>query len=233
MLETQYNVSTTIVDIHLTIVQGNIKSIDDIKRTLTISGRLPDRILFGIGGSPIWQFNLFAPLTNDDPHVCEEGMKALIAALRACIAEDVVPLGPSGVRPVLITISTISMSNRRDMVWAYYPLEYWVLNVPRADKKALERVVYAAAAEVDSPLGGFAMVRPPLFTDGEARGLESVRAGWVWPDEERKAKVAAGLKEKGPEIGYSITRVDVGTWIFENLVKGDEGAFGKCWSVTS
>lgn len=232
MLQEQYSVSADKIDAHLTVVQGNIRSVEDIKRTLTVTGRLPDRILFGIGGSPRMQFSLTAPITLDDPHVCEEGMKSVLAALRACVA-DGVPLGLMGSRPGLIVISTISMSSRRDMPYSYYPLEYWLVNIPRADKLATQKVVFAAAAEADPPFGGLAMVRMPLLTDGPAKGLDNVRAGWVWPDEQRKDKLAKGEKEAGPQIGYSITRADVGKWIFENLVRGGEDAFGKCWSLTN
>jgi hypothetical protein len=232
LLEDQYKVPPKTLDAHLVIVQGNIRSVEDIKRTLTVSGRLPDRILFTVGGSPIVQFSLFAPITIDDPHICEEGMKNLITALRSCAAENV-PLGPLGGRPVLITISTISMSTRRDLAYLYYPLEYWLLNIPRNDKKAMEKVIFAAALGSSSPFGGFAMVRPPLLTEGEALGPTKVKAGWVWPDEQRKEKLAAGQKEAGPMIGWSITKADVGKWIFDNLIQGDGSAFGKCWSLTS
>jgi hypothetical protein len=232
ILEDQYKVSAKTLDPHLIIVQGNIRSVDDIKHTLSVTGRLPDRILFGVGGSPRLQPSLLAPVTLDDPHVCEEGMKAVISALRFCAAENI-PLGPSGGRPVIIAISTISMSTKRDMPYSFYPLEYWLLNIPRADKMALEKVIFAAAAESSSPLGGFAMVRPPLLTDGEAKGPNKVRAGWVWPDDQRKEKLAMGFEEAGPQIGFSITKADVGEWIFENLIQGDGPSYGKCWSLTS
>lgn len=232
LLEDQHKLSSDTLDSHLVIVQGNIKSVEDVKRTLTISGRLPDRILFAVGGSPILQFSLFAPINLDDPHICEEGMKTLITAVRSCIAENI-PLGPLGTRPVLLTISTISMSSRRDLPYLYYPLEYWLVNIPRKDKKALEDTIWSTVLKDDSPFGGFAMVRPPLLSDGPALGPEKVRAGWVWPDQQREAKTAHGEKEAGPAIGWSIAKADVGRWIFDNLVMGNGSSLGKCWTLTS
>jgi hypothetical protein len=232
ILGTTHHIPSELIETHLTIVQGNIKSSDDIMKTLTVTGHLPDKILFGVGGSPIFQFNIFAPLTLDDPHICEEGMKNIIAALRHC-QDDGIPHGHSGSKPQIIAISTISMSNIRDMPYLYYPLEYWFLNIPRADKLALERVVCESAAEENSIISDFAFVRPPLLTDGPALGPAKVQAGWVWPDHLRKERVAQGLREAGPAIGWMITKADVGRWIFENLVAGGVGGFGRCWTLTN
>lgn len=235
MLEDKYSVSPEKLDAHLTIVQGNIRSVDDIRRALTITGRLPDRILSGVGGVAHFQFSLLAPVTLDDPHICEEGMKAVVSALRSCDAENV-PLGPLGSRPVLIAISTISMGNQRDMPYSLYPVEYWLLNVPRADKKAMERVVFTAAASAageHSPFGGFAMVRPPLLTDGPAKGFDKIKTGWVWPDEQWGEELVGSQKEAGPQVGFFVARADVGEWIFEHLIKSDGKSFGKCWNLTN
>ncbi|KAK5054033.1 hypothetical protein LTR84_001995 [Exophiala bonariae] len=232
LLEDQHKIPSNTLDSNLVVVQGNIKSTEDVKRTLTTSGRLPDRILFAVGGSPIMQFSLVAPINLDDPHICEEGMKTLVTALRSCITNKI-PLGPLGIRPVLITISTISMSSRRDLPYLYYPLEYWLVNIPRKDKKALEDVIWSTVLEDDSPFGDFAMVRPPLLRGGAALGPEKVRAGWVWPDQLRQEKIAQGEKEAGPAIGWSIAKADVGRWIFDNLIMGNDSSFGKCWTLTS
>lgn len=231
-LENEHKVPSSTLDSHLVVVQGNIKSVDDVKRSLTVSGRLPDRILFGIGGSPMMQLNPLAPFTLDDPHICEEGMKTLIAALRLCIADNI-PLGPLGRRPMLITISTVSMSTRRDLHYLFYIIEYWLVTIPRKDKKELEKVIFSTVLRDDSPFGGFAMVRPPLLTDGAALGQDKVRAGWVWPDEQREEKIAMGQEEAGPAMGWSIAKADVGRRIFDNLILGDTASFGKCWTLTS
>ena len=46
-------------------------------------------------------------------------------------------------------------------------------------------------------------VRPTLLTDGEPVGQDKIRVG----------------TEKSPEMGYTISRRDVGTWVFENVVQ--------------
>ena len=55
----------------------------------------------------------------------------------------------------------------------------------------------------------------------------------MWPDEQPKEKVAKGEEEAGPATGWFIAKVDIGRWIFDNLIVGDEGSSGKCWSLTS
>ena len=45
--------------------------------------------------------------------------------------------------------------------------------------------------------------------DGEGVGVANVRAG----------------RESAPAIGYTVTRADVGEWIYKNVVKGE----GKGW----
>lgn len=230
MLLDQYHMPSEVLDKHLKITQGNIRSIDDVERALTINGHLPDKIVFGVGGSPRFNFSLLAPLTLDDPHICEEGMKTLISALRSCQSRGV-PDGPLGMRPHLVTISTISMSNHRDLPYLYYPMEYWLLSIPRADKLAMEKVIFAAASEVESPLGDFAMVRPPILLDSPVLGFDKIRAGWVWPDAHREEKLARGQKEAGPQIGYTVSKPDVGEWIFANMIKNGMDLHGKCWNL--
>lgn len=232
ILADQHNIRPEILDKCLVVVKGNIKSIDDVKRALTATGRLPDRILFTVGGVAHLQWNLWSPVGLDDPHICEDGMKVVLSALRDCEREKV-PFGSLGSKPVLLTISTISMSNQRDLPYLLYPVEYWLLRIPRADKKAMEDVIFDAVAATDSPLGGFAMVRPPLLSEGQAVGLDKVKAGWVWPDFQREKKLALGQRESGPLIGFFVTKADVGAWIFENLIQGNGQAFGKCWNLLS
>lgn len=44
--------STDVLDKHLTIIQGNAKDINDVKRVLSFDGKTVDSIMFGIGMSP-------------------------------------------------------------------------------------------------------------------------------------------------------------------------------------
>lgn len=54
----------------------------------------------------------------------------------------------------------------------------------------------------------FVIVRPSLLTNGKALGGTKIRTG----------------TEERPAVGYTISREDVGRWMFENLVRGDAGA---------
>jgi hypothetical protein len=223
--------SKATIDTHLAIVQGNIKSIEDIKRALTTSGYLPDRVLFAIGGAPTHQLSIRAPATLDDPHVCEEGMKALISALRSCIADNVT-FGPLGSRPAVFAISATGVSSRRDISMPLYHTYVWYLTIPLGDKAAMENTLVTAALGKDSPLGAFAIVRLMALSDGAAKGLNKLKTGWVWPDIQRKEKLADGQEEAGPQKGFAVSRADVGHWIFENLINDDGTHYGKCTTLS-
>jgi hypothetical protein len=88
-------------------------------------------------------------------------------------------------------------------------------------------------AEKTLGISDFACVRPPLLTAGPASATGNLRTGWIWPDNLRKERVARGLKEAGPEIGWTIAKADVGRWISQLLVVGNDEEFGKCWTLTN
>lgn len=74
------------------------------------------------------------------------------------------------------------------------------------------------------------IVRPAILTNGPELGTEKVRVGWEWgvkteAKEERE-------KALGPAVGWSISRKDVGVWVYKNLV-AEEGKRweGKCVSL--
>lgn len=96
----------------------------------------------------------------------------------------------------------------------------------------MESVVAKATTESgdDSPISGFVITRPTLLTDGDAKGLNKVKVGWETHPEAVNAKED---KKSKPAIGYSIRRADVGTWIFEEVVKGKGDWVNKCVSMTS
>lgn len=84
-----------------------------------------------------------------------------------------------------------------------------------ADKARMERVI--EEEEDGSVLGGAVVVRPSALTDGVALGKESVRVG-------RKGE---------PAVGYTVSREDVGLWIFEEVIVGGEsGWMGEKVSLT-
>ena len=90
------------------------------------------------------------------------------------------------------------------------PLYHWLLAVPHADKKEMEALLAAEMTKRDGVRGisGYMCVRPSLLTDGGETELG-------------KIKVGTG---KEPKIGYTISRDDVGMWMFERGVKGGNGA---------
>lgn len=231
LLKTTHNIPSSRIETHLTITQGNIKSTADIKRALTTGGHLPDRILFAVGGAPKHQLSLSAPATLDDPHVCEEGMKALVSVLRSCAADNI-PYGPLGRKLSVIAISATGVSNRRDIRLHLYPIYQWYLSIPLNDKAGMEKCLTNAALEADSVVGDFAVVRIMALSDGPAKGAGKIKSGWTWPDEQREEKVALGEEEDGPKKGLFVSRKDVGAWVFDKLVKGDGMHYGKCTTLT-
>lgn len=65
-------------------------------------------------------------------------------------------------------------------------------------------------------ISGWVMVRPTLLTNGAALGEGKVRAGM----------------DGAPAVGYTISRDDVGKWIFENFVKEGKAWVGQKVSLT-
>lgn len=109
-----------------------------------------------------------------------------------------------------------------------YPLYHWLLQVPHADKRKMEAQLFEAQAasgkvEGAAPLD-FVVVRPTMLTDGECRGLAKLRVGWENPD----------TTGDGPQMGYTVSRKDVGNWIFEEVIKAGKGGryTNKCVSLT-
>jgi hypothetical protein len=122
-------------------------------------------------------------------------------------------------KPIITAVSTTGISSERDIPLPMIPLYHWMLPVPHADKKAMEQTIEQAAAR--NLIRGFVIVRASLLTNGKQQGLGKVRVGWE--DEQGP----------GPAIGYSISREDVGAFIFEKvIVKNAEGFLDKKLSIT-
>ncbi|KAK3339873.1 hypothetical protein B0T25DRAFT_618525 [Lasiosphaeria hispida] len=157
-----------------------------------------DTILTSIGG-----VFTFTGLTIDDPHVCETGMATLLAAIRRRRAE----VGPAW-RPRLLVISSTGHTGvgPRDTPLLMVPLYRGLLAVPRRDKKAMEDLLVGEGAEE-----GWTVVRPSLLTDGGSGRV--VRVGVEDP---------GGRRVERSEVGYTISREDVGKWVFEELIEERE-----------
>ncbi|KAF2811254.1 uncharacterized protein BDZ99DRAFT_442128 [Mytilinidion resinicola] len=211
----------------LTIHTGNVRNVSDVKKALispTSPTHLVDTIISGIGGGNAhFQASLWKPVGIDDPHICETGVATMLAAL-ASLADEGISTTASGAKPLLVAISTPGgcESGQRDLLVLLWPVFYWLLAEPYMDKKAMERLIFSAAEE-GSGISDFVVIRPSLLMDGPARGLEMVRAGWVWgiPGVEGREE------EQGPTLGCTVGRADVGEWIFQEVVRKG-GWAGKC-----
>ncbi len=82
----------------------------------------------------------------------------------------------------------------------------------------------------NAPIKGAVIVRPSLLLDGTAKGSESTRVGWEHSRSEATVLKETGYEHgkngqeeaPGPVVGYTITREDVGAWIYEKIVNSAE-----------
>ena len=85
----------------------------------------------------------------------------------------------------------------------------------------MEAVLLAEMAKSagEQAIRNFVLVRPSMLTDGPRLGT---------------GKVRVGEESKKPAVGYTISREDVGGWVFDEIVKGDglEKYVGKMVSIT-
>lgn len=98
------------------------------------------------------------------------------------------------------------------------PILHRLLPIPHKDKRLMEEAVSAGAKE--GVFSHYTIVRPSLLTDG-ASAYDSLKAGY--------SKRAGGAADRwnpkdGEAIGYTVSRIDVGTFVFEELISHqDEG----------
>lgn len=127
-----------------------------------------------------------------------------------------------GKKPYIIALSAAGASTvHRDYPLPLYPVYALLLKTPLKDKRAMENVL------VDSKKERWTVIRPSMLTDGPENGLGKVRIGV----EDLRTKKLEGGKVV---VGYTISREDVGGWIFKRLVVGDDGDkyLGKALTVT-
>lgn len=184
---------------NLRIEQGNVVDQDALARCLVRRDNpasLVDAVVFTIGGA----FD-FKNMSNDQPHVCEHGMKALVAALHHARSKA----GATG-SPTIIAVSTTGMSDHgRDYPLSLWPIYGVMLKQPHKDKTAMEALLMFGSGEA------FTVVRASLLTDG-GESSKPIRVGIEDP---------RAHKLESKEVGYTISREDVGKWIFDNLLAGD------------
>jgi hypothetical protein len=112
----------------------------------------------------------------DQPTLCADGMRNLLDVLGGLQVEGT-QFAAAGMKPIIAVISTTGLSKTRDVPLAMLPFYRWMLAVPHEDKKAMEQELVDAAFQIDSPIGGFTVVKSTLHTRGEMKGVNFVRAG--------------------------------------------------------
>jgi hypothetical protein len=141
--------------------------------------------------------------------LCTNAITNIISAVHS--------LNPS--KKILIAISStgITTTGPRDVPFLLMPLYHWLLKNPHEDKRRMEAAIVKEAQSTESAIGNFVIVRPTLLMNGKAEGGSKLRVG----------------TDKKPAVGYTVSRDDVGLWMFENLVQGDNSEFlGEAPSIT-
>lgn len=201
-LTTEYSITDSQISNHLTIVEGNIRDEASVTATLfpaANSNISADLIIYGIGASPTIKWRYIVPKVYlDDPTICEDGMNVVISALKSNGAVKADGRG----KPSLVALSTIGTTAEKDVPWLYYPVYFWFVVEPLTGKVRMEKVILSAGDS--GVIGGYAIVKPTILTDGEERGTK---------------KVKAALQGELGAMGYTISRRDVGAYIFETIVE--------------
>ncbi|KAK2037466.1 NAD(P)-binding protein [Colletotrichum somersetense] len=183
---------------NLRIAQGNAHDADAVARHL-VSPMDPTRFVDVVVSSIGAWFGM-RKMNFEDVHVCEKGMVILLDALGKLRAEKRV----SG-NPCILALSTTGISKfARDTPFIIAPLYKGLLHVPHEDKRAMEELLFASNES-------WTVVRPSLLTNGKEQPSSAVRVGIEDP--------VKGVEQLA--IGYTISREDVGRWIFENVLQKD------------
>ncbi|KAI9155677.1 Oxidase pynE [Paramyrothecium foliicola] len=226
-LTTEHKVPEELMKEYLTIHEGDVKDAAAVAKALvspTNSDAIVDVVLCGVGAYPAFQWSIRCPFPLTDPTICETTIASIYKAL-----SNLSPIPEHyhfsrREKPLLIVISTAGCGRSRGIplpiVWPYR----YFLGSPLADKRQMEAMVFAGKGNY---IRDFVIMRPLFLTDGDAREDSGLRVGWEWG----VAQDAGSEREPGPELGYFVSRKDVGTWVFENvIVKG--GWDSKCVYLT-
>lgn len=245
LLISHHSLLESLIDSNLTIVEGNAKDRQAVSKALVITDKdgrseLVDIILSGVGGVPVFTPNPLRP-TLDDPTICQDATRTILAALNDHISHtrhNNDQSSPSSTnvteakakKPLLIVVSTTGISPQgRDLPLLMIPLYHWMLPVPHADKREMEKLLIAALSDpTTSPISGFVCIRPSLLTDGKMLGLDQIRAGWEVETEAKGSTDKSQMPGK-PAVGYTISRADVGNWIYRRLVAGEKDRVETDW----
>ncbi|KAF4453290.1 hypothetical protein F53441_4020 [Fusarium austroafricanum] len=214
ILANKHNFSLATVEEYLIIYQGDIKNPANVQQVLispTDKTFVVDFILSGVGAYPTFQWSLVSPFPLTDPTIAEDAMKTISAALSS-LSETSIKSTSTGKKPLLVTVSTAGCGRNRGIPLPIYLPYHYFLGGPLADKKQMEKV---AMAPEGRKLWDFVIMRPLILTDGVEKGDDYLRVGWEWGTEEDYNDHSG---EPGPQIGYTVSRRDVGKWIFDKVV---------------
>lgn len=228
-IATTYDVPSSTIDQYLTIHQGDATNPIDVAKALISpmnENHLVDVIVSGVGAYPKFQWSIRQPFPLTNPTICEDTINAMYKALSNLSLSSGRPITKSsiGEKPLLVVVSTAGCGRQRGIPLPIYLPYHYFLSSPLADKKRMEELVFA---DKGAHFRDFVVLRPLILTDGEAKGDGGLRVGWEWGVKNEAAKT----KEPGLEVGYSVSRRDVGNWTFEKvIVQG--GWEGKCVYLT-
>ncbi|MCJ1323612.1 hypothetical protein MMC10_000273 [Thelotrema lepadinum] len=181
------------INTHLEITQGDVLDVDAVKQAVHVKGRPATKILSGIGMLPADAMTFSA---KPGQTICEDATNTIMQALRELSFPQ---------KPFFVAISSTSVGRgHSDVPLLFRPFYYLVLGIPRKDKQAMHNII-AEAEEQGNTIGGYAVVKPSMLTDSTSVGISGIRSG----------------TEDAPAVGYTISREDVGLWIWEELLKGD------------
>ncbi|KAI9365393.1 hypothetical protein DFJ73DRAFT_654380 [Zopfochytrium polystomum] len=247
LLVKDHAVPLATVQANLTIVAGDVRDAQAVKKTLTAPTADPaasvpaDIIMSGVGSTGTLRANLVHPVALKDPTLCADTAATILAAL-ADFASAAQPTTPTTTtttntkKPLFIVISSTGTTHTaRDVPAPLIPLYRWILANPHVDKRRMEDAVVAAfASSSSSPssslIDSFSVVQPTLLSN-DKKGAAKVRAGWL-PAAGAPHVQPHSAQRVGPAVGYSVGRADVGEWVFENIVRGDGRWLNGCVSLT-
>ncbi|KAF2708686.1 hypothetical protein K504DRAFT_433109 [Pleomassaria siparia CBS 279.74] len=222
----EHSIPESTIDSQLTIHSGNVKDPAAASQALispTNSSVLVDHVVSGIGAAPVFQWT--PPfVTIDDPNLCHTGIAAILAAVDLLVNKGITA-AQDGRKPLITVISTTGISKKaRDVPYLHFPFYHGLLRVPHIDKRKMEAFLFE---DNGVHFRDFVVIRPTLLMDYKPYGLDSVRAGWEWGVGGAEKN---GVKEPGPQMGYTIGRKDVGNWTFVKVIQ-EGGWEGKCISL--
>ena len=188
----------------LHIIQGNVRDIEAVKKTLSSKHGQASIIISTFGGQASFQISTFS-LKMDDPRTCTDGLKTILSGLKEL---DLV------VKPQLIVLSSMGVLAERDFPILFYPICKWILSEVMDDKRYMEANL--ADESQRAGISSSVIVRAPALTDAEGRGVPAI---------------TAGTGRERP-MGYSVARKDVAEYIFERLIKEESMPAGTARDVS-